>query len=1096
MERFLKKKVLLVLTGLVLAVGLILVSGRGRWPDGDTSSEAGPALHANTALARENSDDEEGDGPPSDGPVSLRSYDLSAHQTLSRVILLIRENYVEPERIKPYEMFLAALDYIQKTVPEVMVDETGAPARIVVSVGSARESFEPGSLSQLWEVTMALRDIFRFLQGRITDPLQRRDIEYAAINGMLSTLDPHSVLMKPEYFDEMKLSTKGEFGGLGIVISIRDGLLTVISPIEGTPAARAGLRAKDRIVKIGEESTVSMALDEAVGRLRGHAGSKVTIGVQRKSWTEPRKFVLTRAVIKIESVSSKLLADGIGYVKLKSFQTNTFSDLQQHLEKLRVANNSTELKGLVLDMRNNPGGLLDQAILISDRFIERGPLVITVGEGNRKREVKSAHFSGNENIYPIAVLLNGGSASASEIVAGALKNHDRAFIIGQQSFGKGSVQVLYDFKDRSALKLTIAQYLTPGDISIQSVGITPDVTIVPAVVEQEGLHLFVDDDAPREKDLEKHLDQRGSMSQVTASEIKIIHLMPREREGQEAKEAKEAKEGGEAKGPAAPSLTAIGHASEAKESPEGKVPKPASGHGKGAPTVAGEDEDPLPEAFEYDFETQLAHDVVLQAQSTNRQAILKGATELFRARAAEQESIVAARLSEFKVDWSLGPAQGLPRAEANLKVAGVDSRVVAGQNLILTGSVRNLGDAPMYRVYGVTSSDNPMLKNLELAFGKIMPGETRSWELKIKVPGDMMARTDSVSLGLGDAYGITKNVRGETLVTFEEQKAPRFACSVRVDDRAHGNGDGVLQADEQASLVVDVQNLGPGVAEEVNLQVKNLAGKAVFLDQGRAKVGKIGVGESRSGSLNFSVKEAHDRVGFKITAWDMNLGGPVSKTLQIPVLPGRRAKLDARVLQAGAADVPIFAGASADSLRLAVLQAGGQVASDASFGDWLRIEAGPGMVGFVRQADVTVAPAAGRKLRAGGKKMASADVRLKPPLLAPEIELALPSLVMSGDHMVLTGRVRDDDRLKDLFVFVNDKKVYYRALEEVPRDTDGKISAEIKVKVPLKPGANTVAVVAREDDDLMTRRMFGVFCSMPAASPSTATATKVPAATH
>ena len=456
---------------------------------------------------------------------ALGSYDLGAHQTLSRVILLIRENYVDPDRVKPYDMFLAALDYIEKTVPEVIVDTSSVPDFVTVSVGDARRQFEVHGLDQLWEVTMALRDIFRFMQGHLTTSTKPRDIEYAAINGMLSTLDPHSILLKPESFDEVKLSTKGEFGGLGIVISIRDGRLTIMSPIEGTPATRVGLKAKDVIARIGEESTVNMSLEEAVNRLRGKPGSQVDIWILRKSWTEPRKFRLTRDIIKIESVTSELLADGIGYIRIKSFQGNTFGDLHSHLENLRVKL-GTQLKGLVLDFRNNPGGLLDQAILISDRFIDKGALVITVGEGNRKRDVKSAHLAGTETDYPIAVLVNAGSASASEIVAGALKNHDRATLIGQPTFGKGSVQVLYDFKDRSALKLTIAQYLTPGDVSIQSVGIRPDIELVPGTIGEDGVHLFVDDLSPREKDLKKHLNRFEEKKQSTSvSKYRVVHLI-------------------------------------------------------------------------------------------------------------------------------------------------------------------------------------------------------------------------------------------------------------------------------------------------------------------------------------------------------------------------------------------------------------------------------------------------------------------------------------------------------------------------------------------------------------------------------------------
>ena len=290
-----------------------------------------------------------------------------------------------------------------------MVNDAEAPSRITVSVGNVQQAFDLGGLDQLWEVTMGA--------AGTSSASYRRASQIPLSVGTLSTLPstacsprwtPTPCSSSPRALTRVKLSTKGEFGGLGIVISIRDGALTVISPIEGTPASKAGLKAKDRIVKIGEESTINMALDEAVQRLRGKPGSKVAIGIQRKGWTEARKFTLARAVIKIESVTSELLPDGVGYIKIKSFQGNTFDDLQSHLEKLKGKNANTEIKGLVLDLRNNPGGLLDQAILVSDRFIERGPLVITVGEGNRKREVKNAHYSGTESAYPIAVLLNGG----------------------------------------------------------------------------------------------------------------------------------------------------------------------------------------------------------------------------------------------------------------------------------------------------------------------------------------------------------------------------------------------------------------------------------------------------------------------------------------------------------------------------------------------------------------------------------------------------------------------------------------------------------------------------------------------------------------
>ncbi len=951
------------------------------------------------------------------------TYDLSSHQTLSRVILLIRENYVEPERINSYEMFLAALDYIQKTVPEVLVDDTQAPERVKVAVGDAEQTFDLGGLDQLWEVTMALRDIFRFLQSHLPDADQRRDVEYAAINGMLSTLDPHSVLLKPESFDEVKLSTKGEFGGLGIVISIRDGSLTIISPIEGTPAARAGLKAKDKIFKIGEESTVNMNLEEAVQRLRGKPGTKVNIWVLRKGWTEPRRYTLTRAIIKIESVSSELLADGVGYLRIKSFQNNTYDDLHDHLEKLRKKN-KTELKGLVLDLRNNPGGLLDQAILVSDRFIDKGPLVITVGEGNKKREEKPAHFSGTERDYPIAVLVNGGSASASEIVSGALKNHDRAIVIGQRTFGKGSVQVLYDFKDKSALKLTIAQYLTPGDVSIQSVGISPDIEIVPATIAKDGIHLFVDDDSPREKDLDKHLDRHGQQqgAATTDSSLRIVHLAP-------------------------------------TPPPESEEPP------------AEEEEETAPEKFEYDFETKLAHDVLKQAAAVDRKTVLEQAMPLFKNRAKEEEQRIEERLRELGVDWGNGPEASDASASVELNITTKSKTSPrAGDTLTLSATARNTGSAPLYRVYGVSSSENPLLKNLEFVFGKLAAGQTRTWSVDVKLPEDMNPRADGVELVLHDA-GNRSFTSSSAVVSIEETPRPRFAYSLQLDDRK-GNGDGILQVGEKVDLMVEVQNLGPGDAKDAMVTLKNLAGEAVFLDRGREKLGVMKAGSSRQALLKFVVREdfGADKVPLRIAVWDGSLGATVSESFDLPLGPALRTVAEARVLKvASSGELPVYAAASPGARVVGYAKVGASLKSDLKLEDiWRRVEVQPGLLGFVQEAEV--------KVQKGSlKSTPKGSVRLMASQSPPAIDLELGTLTTSADVLSLKGRLTDERALKDVFIFVNDKKIFYRSLVHLPLADGGGVVAPLEVTLPLKSGANSIAVVARESDDVISRKVFGIF---------------------
>jgi len=318
--------------------------------------------------------------------------------------------------------------------------------------------------------------VLAFVENNYVDEVDGDRLIYDAIKGMLSSLDPHTTFLPPEEYQVMRADTSGEFGGLGVEISADEESLVVVAPIDDTPAARAGILAGDRILAIDGESTKGMGIATAVRRMRGELGTRVVLTVMREGFAEPLELALLRDRVRMRSVEWRLYPQGRGYVRIKSFQERTDEHLGKALAALEKENGGP-LQGLVLDLRNNPGGLLDQAVRVADRFLESGVIVSTQGRGGRLLEEERAHAAGTEPGYPLVVLVNGGSASASEIVAGALQDHGRAVLLGTTTFGKGSVQTVIDLDDGSGLKMTVARYHTPSQRAIHGKGIEPDLPV-------------------------------------------------------------------------------------------------------------------------------------------------------------------------------------------------------------------------------------------------------------------------------------------------------------------------------------------------------------------------------------------------------------------------------------------------------------------------------------------------------------------------------------------------------------------------------------------------------------------------------------------
>lgn len=767
---------------------------------------------------------------PHDFPVLGAGYSLAQLKNLERTNYYVREHYVDPRRIDHFAMFEAALLRVERTVPEVVLRLEGQPAedgagrRLHVAVGNYSDVLTLGRIDSFDSLEMELRRVAAILDDRLPEgEIEPQEVEFALINGMLSTLDPHSVFLPPESAGKMEEENEGEFGGLGITIESKEGRLTVSFPLEDTPAHRAGLKAGDRIVRIEGEGTLNMDLDEAVRKMRGPPGTKITITVDRDGFEVPRDFTIVREMIKPSRVWSRLLEGNVGYVRIDNFHAQVDVQLDEELARLQRDAGPRGLRGIVLDMRDNPGGYLHQAIAVADRFLDRGTIVATVERNGRNRESKEARAEPTDVKLPVAVLMSGHSASAAEIVAGALRNNERAVIIGERSFGKGSVQNLYPFTAGpdadSKLKLTVARYLTPGDHSIQSVGIPADIELKPAVVyppkeikpdpkdgpearpEMSGprISLFFRDHLQREVDLDGHLASDGESGGLSAYTVRYLAPDP-----------------------------------DAEDLGAGRTDR---------------------KDVSRDFDVLLARDVLLAADGARRAEVLRDAAGVVAARNKQEGARIEAAFRGQAVDWS--PCANPASADLDLQLTvGDDGSLHAGTLEPLSLTVTNRSGVPVCQVVARATSGNEVLDGLEYYLGRIEPGQSRTYAPKVRLSPAYPTELSQLAVTVADLSGQVLAER-ELVARATGPALPRYAWSWTFDDAAGGDGDGTLDVGETVTLKVDVLNVGEGRGGRVEFTLKKGEGlgQAVELVSDRATFGVDGLdpGGRASGELSFKV---------------------------------------------------------------------------------------------------------------------------------------------------------------------------------------------------------------------------------------------------
>ncbi|MEE9200270.1 MAG: MXAN_5808 family serine peptidase [Candidatus Brocadiales bacterium] len=941
----------------------------------------------------------------------------SKYRLSGAVCSYIERFYVNQEGVRPQHMLVEALSWTERLLPSVLVKTSESSNTIEILSGGARKELTTENIDTLDDMLLVLRESLAFIQSNRPEPNDPKpeDVEYTAINGMLTDLDPHSVLLPPKEYKEFRIGTSGRFGGLGMVVGIRDMFLTVISTIEGTPAHRAGLKSSDRIMQIDNESTVNMSLFDAVGRLRGKPGTSVTLYLHRGKTSEPETIEIKRAVIALPSIESQPLGDGYGYIRIRSFQEDTSEDLDRHLNKLMSENGGT--KGLIIDMRNNSGGLLDQAIKVSDKFLDNGIIVVTTGPGKRRREVEMAEPSKDDLLTsPIIVLIDSGSASGAEIVAAALKENGRAVVAGDRSFGKGTVQQLIDMSDGSALKLTIAKYLTPLYRDIQTIGITPDIALVPVVVgKDEILLLRGNSGVLRESDMQGHL--RGTPS-VQKESLETLRYLYTPKEPTDEKDL-------------------IG-------------------------------EDPYKQTdLQKDRQVQLAKQLLMSTSSPRSEEMLQDMRATIEELEKSEEQHVVAALEKSGIDWSVGDSPMVPNPVATLAIDPPDEMAMAGEKVSVTVSVTNERDGTLYRMFAISESKYLLLDKLEFPLGKIAAGETKTYTNEIAIPEGALDRIDEFIIKFSELNGhIPKDLHGN--LTTVAQKRPQFAYSYQViesDTNGRGpNDDGLIQKGEHIDLLVTVKNVGEGTSTKNVVTLRELSHKEVFVEKGSQELGELAPGESNTVSLSFHVRDNIEANEFTVdlVITDLTYSVFLTDKLTFPILEAKTPEPlveEPKTLVVIQDGTSIYGGQSVDAPVMNVLKRDEVFRSDASVSDWYRVKLSSGGWGWVAARDV-----AETDIHVPEEAQLEVYVQHKPPVIKTE-HPASPSHTL---RTVVSGEVSDEDGVKYVYIMVNNDKVYLNTPENVAQTKHLKFKAEVS----LKEGPNNVTIIARDASGLLATKSF------------------------
>jgi len=955
---------------------------------------------------------------------------------LAMTLAYLRSYYYDPTKLKPAEMLAAGLEELQSEIASVAFVQP-SPQLVTVQVDKEKKNFDLSKMTDMGKLEEITSEILLF----VTTELKKNgapadEIEgsiYGVVNGMLEALDPYSVLIKPKYTDDLDMQTKGEYGGVGMVLSVRDWEITCIHPTEGTPAFEEGVKEGDVITQIDDESTVNMLLNDAVDLIRGPENTDVKIVVRRRKDGRPPKsptelrddpdkvepeknvpsevknFTLRRRQIKLESVFARWLPGNVLYLRINHFINYTTDDLTRKYEEFTKEKKPA---GLILDLANNPGGLLPQSVTVSNAFLPSGVIVSTVGAPGTQKQVFHAEEKGTLNAdTPMVVLVSSQSASASEIVAGALKGQNRALVVGETTYGKGTVQqIFHQDKGQPILKMTIREYLTPGDVSIQQVGVVPHVRFVSVGVVNDIVSLFWPDE-PKETPKRTRTIKSDRQRPDEAPRYEVRHFVT-ERPDRDMKNRVE---------------------------------------------DTGADEDTI----------EFARRILVEAGKPKASDTLAGLEAFVKKHLAEEDARLVADLARRAVDWKKAPssAQTPSMKLRALVCASEDPRcekpqdtLSPGQEFYLEFQLENTGTEPLTRVYGVVRSPAEFLDGHEYLFGAIAPGKSFSWRTKMKIPHRTAAGLEPYQLELYE-QGRGKIGEFKQNLVLREPGRPKFAFSFAYGEES--GGDGLAQKDETFLLHMLVKNIGDGPSEKVVSMMRNESKNRLFLLEGRTHHEKLLPGQEAWATMKYRIQNAQTPLKIDLSVFDTEFSESVSRQFDLPVgdaVAGSFSPFSTLLPD----NTAIWHTASVSGQQVAT--GSGWLEAVGMYGTACRVKLADRVFGFATCTLRTDAP----------KDRKAPAIIWTPHVVPPRILLSgRPDSLTKADSITLMGEVVHPVSIRDFYIIVSNYKSD-RPKQKIFYAPGKGGTLKFESPVPLTPGLNQILLVARHDKDLVGHLLLSI----------------------